>query len=72
MEVTDISGCINEDPGVQIQGSVTPIKASQKVPVMIVNKTNRVYKLKRGNVVGQAKAPQTRDVSSATSSRQEE
>jgi len=42
---------LNEDPGVQLQGSVMRIKTAQKIPVMIINNTNKVYKIKRGKLM---------------------
>ena len=45
---------IQDEPGVVLQEALTTVKDNQKLPVMIVNNTNRFLKLKRGNVIGKA------------------
>ena len=40
---------IQDEPGVVLQEALTTVKDNQKLPVMIVNNTNRFLKLKRGN-----------------------
>jgi len=62
LEITDISDCIGDEPGITIQGAVSNVSNSQKIPVMIVNQTNKFYKLKRGNVVGKVKTLNPQDL----------
>lgn len=49
------SGCILDEPGLHLQESIGKVKKDQRIPVMIVNNTNRHYTLKRGSVVGKGR-----------------
>ena len=65
VEVTNTeSACILDEPGLRIQDSVHTVGKSNKLPIIIVNETNRHYRLKRGRVVGKAKQWEEKEVSS--------
>ena len=55
VEITNMdSDCIRGEPGLQLRGSVNKAIRNRKMPVMIINQTNRHYRLKRGDVIGRA------------------
>lgn len=56
--------CINNEPGVALKGSVSEVRNPQKVPVLLVNQTNRTMNLRRGSVVGKARPLELQDISS--------
>jgi hypothetical protein len=45
-------GFISEEPGLMIGSVVAKTKPSRRIPVLVVNNTNKTYKLKRGCVIG--------------------
>lgn len=56
VEVTAIDkSFINDEPGLMIGSAVARMK-SRKVPVLLVNNTNKTYKVKRGCVIGRIHA----------------
>lgn len=64
LEVCNLeSGCILDDPGLVVQDTVGIVKNTNKVPVLLVNYTNKHYKLKRGCAIGKGKSLQTHEVS---------
>ena len=49
VETTNIdSDCIRDDPGLSLQESVYTIRQEKKLPVMLVNQTNRHYRFREG------------------------
>ena len=65
LEVTNLEpGCLQDEPGLVIQESIDKIPNTQKIPVMIVNQTNKFYKLKRGCVVGKGRGLEDQEISS--------
>ena len=56
LEVTNLDhGCILDEPGLTIRESVNTVRTPNKVPILIVNETNKCYRLRRGGVVGRAR-----------------
>ena len=56
LEVTNIdAGCIQDEPGLRLREAVNTAKTPYKIPVMIVNETNKCYRLRRGSVIGKAR-----------------
>lgn len=47
---------INDEPGLMIGSAVARTKKSRKVPVLLVNNTNKTFKIKRGCVIGRINA----------------
>ena len=45
-------GFINNEPGLMIGSAVAKTKMSRNVPVLLVNNTNKTFKLRRGCVIG--------------------
>jgi hypothetical protein len=45
-------GFICEEPGLMIGNVVAKTKSSRRIPVLMVNNTNKTFKLKRGCVIG--------------------
>jgi transposase InsO family protein len=48
--------CIFDDPCLVLQESVHKVKKTGKLPVVIINHSNRHYKFNRGNVIGKVTA----------------
>jgi transposase InsO family protein/predicted aspartyl protease len=64
LEVTNLDpGCIQEEPGLTVQESVHTVKTTGKIPVLVVNQTNRHFNLKRGSVIGKGRALRAGEVS---------
>lgn len=49
------SGCIKEDPSLTIREFIGKVKSTRKIPVMILNETNKCYTFKRGCIIGKGK-----------------
>ena len=45
-------GDISNEPGVMVSSSITKTTTNRKVPVFIVNNTNKTLQLKRGSIIG--------------------
>ena len=60
------SGYINSEPGLVVSNSVTKIHRCNKIPVLILNSTNKTINLKRGCVVGRIRKSNVNDISSVT------
>ena len=52
VEIKPMSDCLKEDPGLTLQDSITEIKG-RRLPVMIVNNTNKTQKIPAGHIIGQ-------------------
>ena len=50
-----VNGCINDEPGLHIRESVNTSKTPNRIPIMIINETNRCYRLRKGSVIGKAR-----------------
>ena len=55
IEITPLNECINDEPGLHIRESINTSKNPTRIPIMIINETNRYYRLKKGGVVGKAR-----------------
>ena len=55
IEITPLNGGINDEPGLHIRESLNTSKNPTRIPIMIINETNRYYRLKKGSVVGKAR-----------------
>jgi len=65
IEINNVdSDCIQDEPGLVVQEAVNQIDRQRKTSVMIVNRTNRSYNIKRGSVICKARALQDVDVCS--------
>ena len=63
IEVTNIdAGCIQDVPGLRLREAVNTTKTPHKIPVMIVNKTNNCYRLRRGSVIWKARPLNTSEI----------
>ena len=63
LEVTNIdAGCIQDEPGLRLREAVNTAKTPHKIPVMIVNETNKCYRLRRGSVIGKARLLDTNEI----------
>ena len=63
LEVTNIdAGCIQDEPGLRLREAVNTAKTPHKIPVMIVNETNKCYRLRRGSVIGKARPLDTNEI----------
>jgi hypothetical protein len=49
-------GFISEEPGLMMESVVAKTKSSQVIPLLVVNNTNKTFKLKRGCVIGRINA----------------
>ena len=47
------SGFLSQEPGVMVSNSVARLSKNRNIPVMIVNSTNKIYKIKKGCVIAQ-------------------
>ena len=47
------SGFFSQEPGVMVSNSVARLSKNRNIPVMIVNSTNKTYKIKKGCVIAQ-------------------
>ena len=56
------SGCLSEEPGLTVCKSIAKVTRSRKIPVMVVNETNKWFKLKRGEVMGKGERLKEQDV----------
>ena len=45
------SGLLDEEPGIVVFRSLVKVDNSRKIPVMLINNTNKYFKFKRGEVV---------------------
>ena len=66
IEITPLRECINDEPGLHIRESITTSKNPTTISIMIINETNRYYRLKKGSVVGKAR-PQSQVTSAVLS-----
>ena len=48
IEITPLNECINDEPGLHIRESITTSNNPIRIPIMIINETNRYYRLKKG------------------------
>ena len=55
IEITPLNECINDEPGLHIRESINTSKNPTRIPIMVINETNRYYRLKKGSVVGKAR-----------------
>ena len=55
IEITPLNECINDEPGLHIRESINTSKNPTRIPIMIINETNRYNRLKKGSVVGKAR-----------------
>ena len=63
LEITSMdTGCIQDEPGLHIRESINTAKTPHKIPVMIINETNKCYRLKRGSVIGKARSLDTCEI----------
>ena len=63
LEVTNIdAGCIQDEPGPRLRAAVNTTKTHHKIPVMIVNETNKCYRLRIGSVIGKARLLNTNEI----------
>ena len=63
VEVQNIDNdCLLDDPGVYIKDSVCSIKESRHIPIIIVNQSNRHYKIPRGHIVGRVTATDVTEI----------
>lgn len=56
IEIQNIDECINDEPGLFIKDSVDRVRKTRKVSILVVNRSNKAYALKRGFVIGKAKS----------------
>ena len=63
LEVTNRdAGCIQDEPGLRLREAVNTAKTPHKTPVMIVNETNKCYRLRKGSVIGKARPLDTNEI----------
>jgi hypothetical protein len=73
LEVTNLEpGDIQEDPGLTVQESIHTVKSRGKIPVLIMNQTNRYYNLKRGSVIGKGRALDVSEVCTITEQEEDD
>ena len=56
-------GHIASEPGLMVSNSVGKLNEARRIPVFIVNNTNRTFCIRRGSVVGQMTQIKTRNIS---------
>lgn len=63
VEVHNIDNeCLLDDPGVYIKDSVCAVRQSRNIPIIIVNQSNRHYKIPRGHIVGRVTPTETTEI----------
>ena len=55
-------GCISNEPGITLKESVNTVKSPYRIPVLIINETNKSYRLRRGSVIGKARPLNSQDI----------
>jgi hypothetical protein len=62
-------GFISEEPGLMIGSVVAKTKSSRRIPVLVVNNTNKTFKLKRSCVVGRINAIDDKSIETSIQDR---
>ncbi|CAG2227372.1 unnamed protein product [Mytilus edulis] len=52
-------GHLSEEPGIVVFSAVAKLSDSRKIPIMLINQTNKHFKLKRGEIMGRGGSYQT-------------
>ncbi|VDI37074.1 Hypothetical predicted protein [Mytilus galloprovincialis] len=56
-------GHLSEEPGIVVFSAVAKLSDSRKIPIMLINQTNKHFKLKRGEVMGRGEGVKTQNIS---------
>lgn len=57
VEINAIDKCfLSDEPGLMIGGAIAKTRQSCRVPVLLVNNTNKIFKVKRGSIIGKINA----------------
>lgn len=56
------SGFISTEPGLMISNAVVKLNKQRKIPILIVNNTNKTYNLRRGCVIGKIEKVKSENV----------
>ena len=58
--------CIRREPGLRLRDSVYRIRHADKLPVIIINQTNRHYRLRRGEIIGKISSLDSAEISTVS------
>jgi hypothetical protein len=64
--------CIFDEPGLVVQESIHVLKETGKLPIVIVNRTNRHYNLWKGSIVGKITAFDESEISTVDTETEED
>lgn len=57
VEINAIDKCfLSDEPGLMIGSAIAKTRQSCRVPVLLVNNTNKIFKVKRGSIIGKINA----------------
>ena len=63
LEVSEVDfGYLSKEPGLVVCKAITKIRNPRRIPIMVVNQTNKFFNLKRGTVIGKGESIQEQEI----------